>query len=68
MVQKPPVPTACISGNCNQIWPGSSTSGCAGFRIFKRLWQTRGLENRVQLLANFLLCYQKIFVSRKCCH
>ena len=49
MLQKPLVRTACISGDCNQIWPGSGTRGCAGFGIFKRLWQTRGLENKVQL-------------------
>ena len=49
MLQKPLVPTACISGDCNQTWPGSGTSGCAGFRILKRLWQIRGLENKAQL-------------------
>jgi len=44
MYQKPLlVPTARISGDCNQTWPGSGTSGCAGFGIFERLWQTRGL-------------------------
>jgi len=43
------VPTACISGDCNQTWPGSGTSGRAEFGIFKRLWQTRGFENKVQL-------------------
>jgi len=46
MLQKPLVPTACISGDCNRTCPGSGTSGCAGFGIFERLWQTRGLENK----------------------
>jgi len=49
MLQKPLVPTARITGDCNQTWPGSGTRGCAGSGIFKRLWQTRGLENKVQL-------------------
>jgi len=49
MFQKSLVPTACISGDCNQTWPGSGTSGYAGFGIFKRLGQTRGLENMEQL-------------------
>jgi len=48
MYQKPLVPTARISGDCNQTWPESGTSGCAGFGIFKGLWQTRGLKNKVQ--------------------
>jgi len=38
--------TARISGDCNPTWPGNGTRGCAGFGIFKRLWQTRGLVNR----------------------
>jgi len=49
MFQKTLVPTARISGDCNQIWTGSGTSGRARFGIFKRRWQTRGLENKVQL-------------------
>jgi len=49
MLQKPLVPTARISSDCNQTWPGSGTSGSAGFDIFKKLWQTRGSENMVQL-------------------
>jgi len=60
MYQKPLVPTARISGDCNQNWPGSGTKGCAGFAIFERLWQTRGLENKGQLWS-ILPC-----VIRKC--
>jgi len=48
MLQKPLVPIACISGDCNQTWPRSGISVYAGFGIFRRLWQTRGLENKVQ--------------------
>jgi len=46
MLQKPLVPTARISGDCNQTWPGSGTRECAEFGIFNRLWQTRGLESK----------------------
>ena len=49
MFQKPLVPTPRISGDCNQSWLWSGTSGRAGFAIFNRLWQTRGLKNNLQL-------------------
>jgi len=47
MLQKPLVPAARISSDCNQTWPRSGKSSCAGFGIFRRLWQSRGLENKV---------------------
>jgi len=50
MFQTPLVPsTPRISGDCTQTWRESGTSGTAGFGIFKWLWQTRGLENKMQL-------------------
>jgi len=64
MLQKPLVPTARISGDYNQTWPRSGTSGCAGFGIFKRLWQTRGLENKVQLWP-LLSCVIRRFLCPK---
>ena len=64
MLQKPLVPTACISGDCNQTWPGSGTRGCAGFGIFKSLWQTRGLGNKVQLWI-ILSCVIRRFLCPK---
>jgi len=65
--QKPVVSTAWISGDCNQTWPRSGTSGWAGFDIFKRLWQTRGLENKVQLWP-ILSCVIRAFLYPKFCH
>jgi len=49
MLQKPQVPTARISGDWNHTWWERKTSGYTAFGIFKRLWQTRALENKVQL-------------------
>jgi len=53
MFQKPLVPSTPritrISGDCTQTWQGRGTRGRAGFGIFKWLWQTRGLENKMQL-------------------
>jgi len=58
-------PTARISGYCNQTWPGSGTvRGCAGFGIFKGLWQNPWFRKQGATLANFILCYQKIFVPK----
>jgi len=64
MLQKPLVLTVSISGDCNQTLPGSGTSGCAGFGIFKRLWRTRGLENKVQLRP-ILSCVIRRFLCPK---
>ena len=64
MLQKPLVPTARISGDCNQTWAGSGTSGCAGFGIFKTLWQTRVLGNKAQLWP-ILSCVIRRFVCPK---
>jgi len=47
--ETPAVPTPLISDDCNQTWPGSGTRGYAGFGLFKRPWQTRGLENMMPL-------------------
>ena len=47
--ETPKVPTARISVDCDRTWSGSETRECAGFGIFTMLWQTRGLENKVQL-------------------
>jgi len=58
MFQKLLVPTARISGDCNQTRSG--TNGCAGLGFFERLWQNRGLENKGQLWP-ILAC-----VIRKC--
>jgi len=61
------VPIARISGDCNQSWPRSGTSVCAGFGIFKRPWQTHGLENIVQILP-ILSCVIRRFLCPKICH
>ena len=65
MFQKPLVPsTPRISGDCTQTWRGSGTSGRVGFGIFKWLWQTRGLENKVQLWPT-LSCVIRRFLCPK---
>jgi len=65
--RNPLVPTTRISGDCYQTWPGSGTRGFAGFGIFKRLWQTRGLENMVQLWPIWS-CVIRRFLCPKICH
>jgi len=60
MFRKSLVTTPRISGDCDQIWLGSGTTRRAGFGIFKRLWQTRGLENKM----NFILRYQKFLCPK----
>jgi len=62
-----PNPDGSHSDDCNQTWPGSGTSGCAGFGIFERLWQTRGSENKVQLWP-ILSCVVRWFWYPKICH
>ena len=42
--------------------------GYASFGIFKKLWQTCALENKVQLWPIFVLYYQKITAPIKFCH
>jgi len=54
--------TARISGDCNQTWPGSGNK-----EIFKRLWQTRGLEHKVQLWP-ILSCVIRRLLCPKICH
>jgi len=44
-----PSPYGSQSDDCNSTWPESGIRGCAGFGIIERLWQTRGLETKVQL-------------------
>jgi len=63
------VPTAhtAVIVTTNQTWPGSGTRGCAGFGIFERLWQTRGLENKVQLRP-ILSCVVRRFLCPKICN
>jgi len=65
MLQKPLVVTACISDDCNQTWPGSGTNGCAWFGIFKRLWQTRALENKVQLWPMLSCVIRRLWCPKK---
>jgi len=56
-------PTTRTSGNCDETWHESGTSGWTAFRIFKSLWQTYALKTRA-ILANFMLCYQKCFADK----
>jgi len=64
MLQKPLVPTARISGDCDQTWPREWNKRVRWILIFKRLWQTRGLENKVQLWP-ILSCAIRRFLCPK---
>jgi len=62
-----PGPYHSHSGDCNQTWPGSGTRRCAGFSIFAKLWQNRGLENKVQIWL-ILSCVVRGFLYPNICH
>jgi len=66
--QKPPlVPTARTGDDCGQTWRRSGTNGYAAFGIFETLTNPC-YRKQDATLANFILCYQKIFVTKKFRH
>jgi len=61
--------TCYRAGSGDQTWQERGTNGYAAIGIFKRLWKTRALENKVQLWP-ILCCVIRIqmHVPMKFCH
>jgi len=59
-----PRPYGSHSDDCNQTWPGSGTRECVGFGVLERLWQTSGLDSKVQIWP-ILSCVVRRFLCPK---